>query len=230
MKKIKILSIVVLAVALFCSCEDNSGTYVEQLFTNQQKETAFTTCLTSSVDSAISHLCSSNGFYNYNNGAYRIDFSSLQHSVFDTLMNHQLGYLSDSLILCTNRLAESCNAQVTSAFKSAINSMTYTDHDALLNGGDHAITDYFELYKRRALEDSLKSPVAIRLNVYNVNNTWASVMNAYRNYSSTPVNVDLQGYIIDKMLDGIFEEMRIEEYNIRTDSTHRVSGDSLLGL
>lgn len=230
MKKLKILSIFVLAIALFCSCEDNTGTYVGRIFTNNEMETAFHTCLTASADSAISHLCSSDGFYNFNDGAYRIDYSSLQHSVFDTLMNHQLGYLSDSLILCTNRLAESCNAQVSSAFKSAIKSMTYTDHESLMNGGDHAITDYFELYKRRDLEDSLKSPVGIRLNIYGVNTAWASVVNAYNNYNSTPINIDLQGYIIDKMLDGIFEEMRIEEYNIRTDSAHRVTGDSILGL
>ena len=35
---------------------------------------------------------------------------------------------------------------------------------------------------------------------------------------------------ITKMLNGILEEMRNEEYMIRYDETHRVSADSLLGM
>lgn len=219
-----------LAAALFCSCEDHSDLYVTQLFTNDQKANAFTACLTSSMDSAVSHLCSADGFYLYRDAAYRIDFRNIQHSVFDTLNNHQLGFLADSLIYYTNRMAESCNAPVTTAFKSAIKSITFRDHDALIHDNDHAITDYFEFYKRNELIDSLRSPVSIRMNIYNVNSCWASVMNAYNQYGTVPVNIDLQGYIINKMLDGLFEEMRLEEYNVRMDSTHRVSADSLLGL
>ncbi len=231
MKKIKILIFVVLAAFFACSCEDNSGAYVEQLYTNDQKANVFTACLTSSLDSAFAHLCVHDGFYQYNNAAYRIDFSNLPASVFDTLNHYQLGYLADSLILCTNRMAESCNASVLGdMFEEAIKNMTYYEPDSLLYGGSTSITDYFVQFKATELKNAMQSPVSIRMNLFRVNEFWNQIMNSYYNYSSTPVNVDLQGYIIDKMLDGIFEEMRIEEYNIRMDSTHQSGADTLFSV
>lgn len=230
MKKIKLLSLIALALFFACSCEDNTDTYVEQLYTNAQKEVAFSACLHSSLDSAFSHLCVYNGFYQYNDAAYRIDFSNLRNSVFDTLNNHQLEYLADSLIICTNRMAESCNASVLSdIFKNAISSMTYYDHDALIDGDSTAITEYFKKFKYAEVKSAMQSPVSIRMNIFRVNEYWNEIMNKYNSYSNVPVNVNLQDYVIDKMLDGIFQEMRIEEINIRMDSTHRVKEDSLLG-
>lgn len=218
------------ALLFACSCEDNTDTYVEQLYTNAQKEAAFSACLHSSLDSAFSHLCVHNGFYQYNDAAYRIDFSNLRNSVFDTLSNHQLEYLADSLIICTNRMAESCNASVLSdIFKNAISSMTYYDHDALINGDSTAITEYFKKFKYTEVKSAMQSPVSIRMNLFRVNEYWNSIMNEYNSYSNVPVNINLQDYVVEKMLDGIFKEMSLEEINIRMDSTHRVKEDSLLG-
>lgn len=230
MKKTKIIFIALIFVAAFSACEDNTGTYVSQLFTNTQKDGAFRTCLTSSLDSAVNHLCTYDGFYQYNDAAYRINYSQLQNSVFDTLYSHDKGYLCDSLVLYTNRLAENCNSQVKSAFTNCIKSVVFDNYDALWHGDDDAITNCFELQKRNALADSLKSPVAIRMNLFNVNETWKDIVIEYNKYNDNPVNIDLQSYIVNKMLDAMFEEMRLEEFNIRTDSTHRVSADSLLGL
>jgi len=229
MKKLKILAFALLAAVFACSCEDNTDTYVDQLYTNSEKATAFKTCLTTAMDSAVNHLCVYNGYYQYHNAAYRINFSTLQNSVFDTLANHGKSYLVDSLILRTNRMAESCGSSITSAFTTAISSMTYLDYDALIHGDSTAICEYFELYKYASLVSALQSPVSIRMGLYNVNSSWNDVMQAYNQYSSVPVNIDFQNYVIDKMLQGIFDEMELEEINIRIDSTHRVDADALLG-
>ena len=59
------------------------------------------------------------------------------------------------------------------------------------------------------------------MNLFGVNETWAEMLLTYYLYSDVPVNFDIQNYIVDKMLEGIFEEMEIEEENIRTDPEHR---------
>lgn len=231
MKKNNILFLALIVAALFSSCKDESGTYVEQLFTNQQKELAFTTCLEQAADSAFNHLCVTDGFYMYKDSSYRITFPNLENSVFDTLNHHQLGNLIDSLIRSTNRMAESCNKSVLEPiFSEAIKSLEFYNHDILVRGDSVAITNFFERFKYADIKAAMQSPVSIRMNLFQVNQYWNQIMNQYNRYSSEPVNINLQDYVIDKMLDGIFEEMRLEEINIRTDSNHRVSADSLLGI
>lgn len=231
MKKINILFLALMAVTLFTACQDETGDYVEQLFTNQQKELAFTTCMNQAADSAFNHLCVADGFYMYKDSSYRITFPNLQSSVFDTLNHHQLGYLVDSLILNTNRMAESCNKSVLQPiFSEAIKSLEFYNHDVLIRSDSVAITNFLQRFKYTDIKAAMQSPVSIRMNLFKVNHYWSQIVNSYSAHSTTPININLQDYIIDKMLDGIFEEMRLEEINIRTDSTHRVSADSLLGI
>ncbi len=231
MKKLSIILVmaVMTAVALF-SCKDESGEFVEQLYTNAQKETAIKECLKTSADSAINHLCTEGGFSSYNNGLYRIDYSPLQNNMFDSLSHYGWGALAtDSLIRLTNRMAENCGAQIRPAFVAAIDSLKITDYDALINGGAGAITHYLELYKYNNLKSAIKTPVSIRMDVYGVTDLWNTVWQLYVSNCSIPVNFDIQNYVVEKMLDGLLREMRVEEELIRTDSTHRSEKTALLG-
>ena len=230
MKKLNIiLGVVLFAAMIMVSCDDKSGEFVEQLHTNNQKSTAIKGCLKLSVDSALNHLCENNGFYEYLDGQYRINFASLQSSLFDTLSNHGYGYLADTLILNANRLAASCKAQLNSPLTEAIDSLEIVDYDALLHGDGTPITDYFELYKYRYLKSAFQSPVSIRMNLYNVTPVWNEMVQKYAQYTSTPLNFDIQNYIVEKMLEDVLEEMRVEETFIRSDSTHRNEATALFG-
>ncbi len=220
--------ILLAAVSLF-SCKDESGDYVEQLYTNSQKEKAIKDCLKASADSALNHLCVPNGFYNYNDGVYRIDYAPLRNSLFDTLGRHGYGDLSDSLIRYTNRLAESCKAQLAPSFTSAIDTLEIFDYDALINGEIDAITKYFETYKYRFLKSAFQTPVSIRMGIYNVTPVWNEMLQKYSQYTTEPLNFDIQNYVVEKMLDGLLQEMRVEEELIRTDSAHRSESMELFG-
>ncbi len=219
MKKLSIILVAVIAAVTLFSCKDDSGVYAEQFYTDIQKENAIRTCLDTCADVAVSHLCDTNGFYSYNDAAYRIDYYPLA-SMFDTLEAHGHGNLIDSLILSTNRLAESCGSQVSSALHNAIDSLEIIDYDRLIDGENDAITRYFELYEYRNLQTDLISPVSIRMPIYHVSDIWNEMVQKYLLYSTTPLNFDIQGFIIDEMLDAIFLEMRVEEELIRTDPDH----------
>jgi hypothetical protein len=229
MKKLKLVCLAVLAAVTLFSCKDETGDFVEQLYTNSQKSAAIKACLKTSADSALNHLCDNNGFYEYLEGEYRINYASLQNSLFDTLNNHGYSYLVDSLILSTNRLAASCKSQISPSITTAIDSLVIVDYDALIDGNATAITDYFKIYQYPSLKSAFQSPVSIRLNLYGVSPVWNEMVLIYMLYNPTPLNFDLQNYIIEKMLDGILEEMRVEEALIRTDSTHRSEKTKMLG-
>ena len=230
MKKLNIiLGMILLAAVSLFSCKDESGDYVEQLYTNSQKEKAIKDCLKASADSALNHLCVPNGFYNYNEGVYRIDYAPLRNSLFDTLGRHGYGDLSDSLIRYTNRLAESCKAQLAPSFTSAIDTLEIFDYDALINGEIDAITKYFETYKYRFLKSAFQTPVSIRMGIYNVTPVWNEMLQKYSQYTTEPLNFDIQNYVVEKMLDGLLQEMRVEEELIRTDSAHRSESMELFG-
>ena len=229
MKKFQLLCLAVLCALFFSSCKDDSGIYAGHLFTNSEKASAIKTCLNSSLDTAVANLCNSNGFSSYKDGLYKLDFSA-NRAMMDTLAAHGFGNLSDSLILHANRMAESCNSVVKTAFGDAIDNLVVYDYDALIKGGDYAITDYFAEMKGNAVKEAMRSQVQIRLNVFGVSNTWNEMVNQYYQITNQPVSYDVQGYVLEKMLNGILEEMRCEEYLIRNDETHRVSADSLLGL
>lgn len=230
MKKfIILLEMILFATIVLCSCKDESGLYVEQLYTNSQKEKAIKDCLKASADTALNHLCATDGFFNYAGGVYRIDYAPLQNSLFDTLSRNGYGNLVDSLILFSNRLAESCKSQLAPSFSSAIDTLVIFDCDALINGETDAITHYFETYKYADLKSAFQTPVSIRMNLFNVTPTWNEMIRIYAQSTPTPLNFDIQNYIVEKMLEGLFQEMRLEEILIRTDSTHRSETMELLG-
>lgn len=222
MKKIQIFCLAVLSVAFFSSCKDDSGIYVDHLYTTGEKAAAVKACLNSSLDTAVANLCHSGGFSEYKDGLYRLDFSANQ-AMMDTLAAHGFGNLSDSLIFHTNRMAESCNSVVKTAFGDAIKNLVVYDYDALIKGGNSAITDYFAEMETPTLRDALRSQVSIRMNLFKVTDNWNEMVAQYYELTHQPVSYDVQGYILDKMVNGILEEMRCEEYLIRTDSTHRDS-------
>ena len=217
-----------LAVVLLTSCKDDSGTYVEQLYTNSQKSIAIKSCLKCSADTALNHLCDNNGFYEYQDGKYRIDYAPLQSSLFDTLSRHGFGYLADSLVKSTNRLASSCKSQISPLITAAIDSLEIVNHDMLIDGDLTAITDYFELYKYRVLKSAFQTPVSIRMILYNITPLWNDMVLRYAQYTTVPLNFDIQNYVIEKMLADIFAEMREEETLIRTDPDHRNANTALL--
>lgn len=229
MKKLIIMAILAVMAVTLSNCKDESGTYVEQLYTNAQKDNAIRACLDASADTAVAHLCSPDGFYTYDDEAYRIDFAPLQGSLFDTLTRHGYGNLIDTLILRTNRLAESCGSPIGTALHAAIDSLSIIDYDALVKGDEDAITRYFELYEYRNLKSAFQSPVSVRMSIYRVSDVWNEMVQRYVQYTPVPLNFDIQNYIVEDMLEAILSEMSIEEVFVRTDSTHRNDAMKLLG-
>ncbi len=227
MKKIETLLLAVLATALSGSCEDKSGTFAEQYYTNTEKNKTIYNCLDTCLDVAVNNLCRLNGYSQFDEGVYKIDFAPISY-VIDTLSEHQQGWLADSLVFFSNRMAESSGTVVRDAFSNAINKLVVYDPDELLDGNAALITAYFKQMKYKDLEDAFVAPVGVRISVFNVSYWFDEVIRQYYSITNTPVPFDLQAYLTERMMYGIFEEMSKEEILTRTDTLHRFTGSDLL--
>ncbi len=227
MKKTEILLLAVLATALVSSCEDKSGTFAEQCYTNTEKNKTIYNCLDTCLDVAVNNLCKLNGYSQYDEGVYKIDFAPISH-VLDTLSEHQQGWLADSLVFYSNRMAESSGTVVRDAFSNAINKLVVYNPDELLDGNTALITAYFKQMKYKDIESAFAAPISVRISVFEVGYWLDEVMRQYYSITNKPVSFDLQAYLTERMMDGIFEEMSKEEILTRTDTLHRFTGSDLL--
>jgi hypothetical protein len=222
MKKIKWFFFCLLAF-VFTSCVDETDEYVRPVYLNSEISAALKECLTVSVDTAVTHLCDTNGFSQYDEGAYLIELPSSANDIVSTLTANGHEGMIDSLISKINIAAESCGENVITYYDLAITNFTFPDPNTILNGNDSAATDYLKSIKTVYLLGALNSSVKTKMDNSGATAAWNQVLTTYYTYQSQPVSIDLTAYMTKKIVDGIFSEMYLEEYNIRHNPDHRSS-------
>lgn len=139
----------------------------------------------------------------------------------------KLGYQDkvDAFILSMNRAAEKAAPQAVSFFVDAIKEMTFEDAKAILNGGDTAATEFFESKTRQKLYVAFKPIVSSSMDEVRVTQAYKEMMGKYT--SAVPFagmeSLDLDHYVTNKSLDGLFTMVGQEEKKIRTDPAARVT-------
>jgi hypothetical protein len=135
-----------------------------------------------------------------------------------------MGDRVDEFILGMNRAAEAAAPQALDIFVKAVAGMTVVDAYGIVKGGQTAGTEYFrektaddltELF-RPVIRDSMARVGAVK-----------SYRRMMAKYNSLPlvkkVDVDLEGYVTEKSLDGLFFTVGEEEKKIRQDPAARVT-------
>lgn len=221
MKKIKLLLLSLISVSFF-GCYDESGEYAREIILETDVVQGFKQCLNISLDTANAHLSVPGGYSEYNGGTYKIVLPSGTKAIQDSLAaDYQ--YLIDSLVNKLNLVAENSGSSVKTAFNSIVSTTTFVSTEALLNGGDNAITDYFRSMNTNALISELGNYMQSNITSYQVPYYWNQVQYAYSTFDTIPVNINITQSLLQQMVTNLLVEMEIEEKMIRTDSTHRVT-------
>ena len=130
----------------------------------------------------------------------------------------------DDFILSMNRAAESAAPRTASIFISAIEKMTLEDARGILKGGDTAATDYFKQRTSDSLYDACKPIISSRMNEVGVTRSYKQMMDTYTSLPFTTLqSLDLDHYVTEKALDGLFHMLAQEEQKIRTNPTARTT-------
>jgi len=151
-----------------------------------------------------------------------------------TLRSVGLGSYVDELEVAMNRAAEQAAGEARDIFWSAVTAMTIADAFAILRGHETAATDYFRAHTESELRARFAPIVAQKTESVGLGRLYRQAADAYATLPLTtkPELVDLDEYVTDEALDGLFTVLAREEQAIRqdpaartTDLLRRVFGD-----
>jgi hypothetical protein len=135
-----------------------------------------------------------------------------------------MGSQVDQFILTLNRAAEEASKQAAPVFIDAIKGMSITDGLSILRGADTAATGFLRQRTATNLHAKFKPVIRAATQKVNVTKYWSPLMSAYNAIPFTQkMNPDLDEYITERGLNGLFKMVAIEETKIRRDPAARVT-------
>lgn len=128
----------------------------------------------------------------------------------------------DEFILSMNRAAEAAAPLASRYFGDAIRDMSVNDARGILTGGNTAATDFFRAKTRDKLYAAFKPVVSQKVGEVGATSAYKNMMGRYE---SVPMvrsqSLDLDDYVTNKSLDGLFHMVGEEEKKIRTNPVAR---------
>jgi len=151
------------------------------------------------------------------NQAVKILFPPEAQKVENTLRSLGLNQLCDNVIVSLNRAAEDAAAEAKPIFISAIKQMTIADAaNILLSGQKDAATQYFKRVTSEQLRTKFNPIIQSSLSKVGAAKYWGDVITRYNQIPLvTKINPDLDDYVTQKAIEGLFHEIAQEELRIR---------------
>ncbi len=186
--------------------------------------------LAKGVQTAVSQLGRDGGFLTNLN--VKIPMPQQLHKVETTLRTLKQDRLADEFVATMNHAAEQAVPQAATVFSDAVKNMSLEDAKSILTGGDDAATKYF----RRTTETNLQArflPIVQSATAKSgVTESYkqlvsAGKQNKYLSALSSAYldseSLDIDRYVTDKALDGLFKVVAQEEKLIRANPLARTS-------
>ena len=130
----------------------------------------------------------------------------------------------DDFVLSMNRAAEKAAPKAISFFGDAIREMTFEDARGILNGGNTSATEFFKRKTHDKIYDAFKPIISSSMDEVGVTRSYKEIMGRYE---SIPFmgkeSVDLDHYVTNKAMDGLFYMVGQEEKKIRTNPAARAT-------
>jgi len=126
-----------------------------------------------------------------------------------------MGEQVDDLEIGMNRAAEQATPQAKQIFLAALKKMTFDDARRILTGNETAATDYFRRTSSTDLAGAFTPIVHQSLEHVGVVKQYDRVIKEAPGGSALASEFDLDKYVVDKTLDGLFYMLGAEESKIR---------------
>lgn len=130
----------------------------------------------------------------------------------------------DELVLGMNRAAERAAPQAKQIFFDAIGGMSFDDARKILNGGDTAATQYFKAKATPQLTAAFRPVVERSMSQVGVSRQYKDLVSRFDAIPFAKSQAfDLDGYVVDKGLGGLFVVLGEQEKQIRTNPAARAT-------
>jgi hypothetical protein len=183
-------------------------------FSDADRVTGLKDALQQGAANALAKLGRENGYFD--NQKVKIPLPPTLKKAEGMLRAVGMKKQAEELVLSMNRAAEAAVPEARSLLVDAVKSMSVQDAASILRGGEDAATQYF----RKSTEEPLRGkflPIVTRatekIGLANQYNQFASKAAKLRLMNEKDANV--QGYVTQKALDGLFLMMAEDEKSIR---------------
>ena len=178
--------------------------------------------LTNGVSRGTSVLSQVDGYYK---SSYKILLPEEAQKLVDRLkVVPGFSNVEEEITKKINRAAEDAAKKAKPIFVEAIRGMTFEDVMGILKGDNTAATEYLRRKTSDALYSEFNPVIVTSLNKYNALDYWEDAVNTYNKIPlAERMNPDLDDYITNRALDGLFKMIEKEETAIRTNVKNRTS-------
>jgi hypothetical protein len=185
--------------------------------------------LTTGTADAVNLLGKPGGYFS--NPAVKIALPQKLQMLDTALRGMGYGKQIDDLVLSMNRAAEAAAPKAQPIFVNAIQSMSIGDAQGIVSRGGHSATDYFQ---RKTTPDLTKAFAPIVKQTMAQNSVTQQYNDLLGKYQSGPLamggllsgaapSLDINSYVVEKSLDGLFYMVGQEEQKIRTNPAAQVT-------
>lgn len=160
----------------------------------------------------------------YKNPSIKIPFPPEAIKVKNTVEDLGMKKQVDEFVLTLNRAAEEAAKEAAPVFLNAIKSMSISDGFSILRGADNAATTYLKDNTSAELTAKFQPIVQRAINKVQVTKYWNPVITRYNQIPMVEkMNPDLEAYVTERALQGLFLLIAEEELKIRKDPAARVT-------
>jgi hypothetical protein len=234
--KLMILGLTVSLVLASCEVlEEASKTVSQNLpsaatsnkpqLTNQEVISGLKDALSVGIKNSVNVTSVTDGFLK--NTAIRLPFPpdalKVRQKALDLGMSAQVDKFETTL----NRAAEEAVKEALPIFTNAITSMTISDGFAILNGGNGAATRYLKEKTTAQLTSAFRPRVEAAISKVQLTQYWEPIINKYNGAMTLTggqkLNPDLNQFVTERAIAGLFIMVEKEENKIRLDPMARVT-------
>ncbi|SFC32581.1 Protein of unknown function [Parapedobacter composti] len=195
-----------------------SGSTSSTTVSSSEAASGIKQALSQGLDRSIKSLAVQDGFLG--NAAVKILMPPEAQKVESALRGIGLGSLCDNFIQSLNRAAETAVSEAAPVFVSALSQLTIRDAtNILLSGQPDAATNFFKRTTTDELAKRFSPIVENALGKHNVARHWNTVVSSYNQIPlvNQKIETDLNKYVTQKAIDGLFYQVAQEELKIRNN-------------
>lgn len=190
--------------------------------TNKDIANGLKQALNKGIETGVDYLSKTDGFYK---SPYKILLPEEAQPIVEKLrIIPGFNKIEDEITLKLNRAAEDAVKRAKPIFIDAIKQMTFTDVKNILLGNKNAATQYLHKTTYNKLYDEFHPVILQSLNKFGAVDYWA---NAVNKYNSIPfvnkMNPQVDDYVTQKALEGVFDMVEKKELDIRTNIRARTT-------
>jgi len=200
-----------------------AGTSAMGALSNDEMISGLKEALVKGTQYAVDNLGREGGFLD--NASVRIPMPKSLSWVEKTLRTLRQDRLADEFVAAMNHAAERAVPEAAAVFGDAIKQMTLEDARGILGGPDDAATQYFRKTTSATLTEKMRPIVEQATAAAGVTASYKNMMSRAGGMTSllSPDATDLDGYVTEKTLDGLFLMVAEEEKRIRENPLARTS-------